>query len=302
MNVNPVRILDAEAPLRLGRIGVWAPQLRSRDHTKIRDVAAGLEDLGFGALWAPGGWAGDLLSDMGVALSATSRIVVASGVLNIWRHEANEVAAWLGGVRDTAPGRVLLGLGVSHPNRVAEMGKTYRPMSAMRAYLDELDAADPPVASGQRVLAALGPKMLDLARERSAGVHTYTVTTAHTAAARAALGADRLVAPEVKVVLDADRARALDTARAHLGHYLNLENYANNLRRIGYGEDDLVDGGSEGLIGDLFAIGGVDAVRQRVEGHLVAGADHVCLQVVTRELVAAPWADWRRLADSLTLS
>ena len=296
-----VRILDADSFPRLCRIGIWAPQLRSRDQAKIRDVAAGLEDLGFGAIWAPGGWAGDLLSDMGAALGATSRTVVASGVLNIWQHEAKEVAAWLGGVRDTAPGRVLLGLGVSHPNRVAQMGKTYRPMSAMRAYLDDLDTQDPPVAIGERVLAALGPKMLGLARERSAGVHTYTVTTAHTAAARAALGPDRLVAPEVKVVLDTDHARALDTARAHAGHYLNLRNYANNLVRIGYSEHDLAEGGSDRLIGDLFAIGSVEAVRQRVQEHVVAGADHVCVQVVTGERGAAPWADWQRLADGLEL-
>ena len=293
---------DPAVTPRLGRIGAWVPQLRSRDQAKIRDAAVRLEDLGFGALWAPGGWAGDLLSDMGAALSATSRTVIASGVLNIWRHEAKDVASWLGGVRDTAPGRVLLGLGVSHANRVAQMGKIYRPMSAMRAYLDELDAEDPPVAIGERVLAALGPKMLDLARARSAGVHTYTVTTAHTATARAALGPDRLVAPEVKVILDADRARALDTARAHVGHYLSLENYANNLLRIGYGERDLAEGGSERLLSDLFAIGGVDAVRQRVQEHLVAGADHVCVQIVTRELGALPWADWQRLADGLTLA
>lgn len=285
---------------RLGRVGVWTPQLRSRDQAKIREVAAGIEDLGFGALWAPGGWAGDILSDMGAALEATSRAVVASGVLNIWLHDAKDVAAWFGGVRDTSPGRVLLGLGVSHPNRVEDMGKTYRPMSAMRAYLDELDAADPPVDAGERVLAALGPRMLDLARDRSAGVHTYTVTAAHTCAARAALGPDRLVAPEVKVVLDVDRARALDTARAHVGHYLGLPNYANNLLRIGYTEHDLAEGGSERLIGDLFAIGDVDVVGRRVEEHLAAGADHVCLQVVTHER-GVPWAEWRRLAAGLEL-
>ncbi|TPG32572.1 TIGR03620 family F420-dependent LLM class oxidoreductase [Mycolicibacterium hodleri] len=282
----------------LGAVGVWASQLRSRDQGKIRDVAAGLDDMGFGALWAPGGWAGDLLSDMSIAVDASAHAVVASGVLNIWMTEANRTADWLNEVRQSKPGRILVGLGVSHPQRVAAIGQHYRPMAAMGAYLDELDGAASPIGPGERVLAALGPKMLELARKRTAGAHTYMVDPVHTAAAREALGPGKLLAPEVKVILDNDRDRAFETARGHIAHYLALKNYTQNLLRSGYLESDLSDGGSDRLIDGLFAIGDIESVRRRVLQHRDAGADHVCVQVVTPDR-SVPWTQWRQLADAL---
>jgi probable F420-dependent oxidoreductase len=247
----------------------------------------------------PGGWTATLLSDMDAALDATSRVVVACGVLNIWLHEAKEAAAWMDRTRGRAPGRVLLGLGVSHEDRVIGLGRRYTPMAAMRGYLDALDGADPPVAVGERVLGALGPRMLELARNRAAGVHTYMVDPAHTARARALLGPDRLIVPEVKVVLDADRTRALETARAHIDHYLKLPNYTANLLRLGYLETDFADGGSERLVDGLFAVGDVGDVRRRVSDHHAAGAQQVCVQVVSGERAAPPWAAWRELAAGL---
>jgi probable F420-dependent oxidoreductase len=285
-----------------GTTGIWAAQLRSRDRGKIRDVAAGLEDLGFGAIWAPGAAGGALFDDVGAALAATSRIVVASGVLNISMHPAGQTAAWLDAVRSTAPDRMLLGVGVSHPHRAAEMGQKYRPMAAMHEYLDELDAANAPVTQGERVLGALGPRMLELARDRSVGAHTYLVNPAHTAYVRRVLGPDRLIAPEVKVVLDVDRDRAFETARGHIAHYLEIPNYTRNLLRSGYGEEDLLDGGSARLIDGLFAIGDVDAARRRVDEHRAAGADHACIQVVTPRRGTVPWDEWRRLAEAFAES
>lgn len=289
---------ESSSTPELGAIGVWASQLRSRDRRKIRDVATGLDEMGFGTLWAPGGWAGDLLGDMSAALDASSHAVVASGVLNIWTTEAKQTAAWLDRVRQDMPGRALIGLGVSHPQRVAAIGQTYRPMAAIRAYLDDLDGAASPIAPAERVLAALGPNMLELARERSAGAHTYMVDPAHTAAAREALGPGKLLAPEVKVILDDDRERAFQTARSHIAHYLELKNYTRNLLRSGYREDDLTDGGSGRLIDGLFAIGDVEAVRRRVLQHRDAGADHVCVQVISTDR-EVPWTQWRQLAEAL---
>ena len=282
-----------------GTTGIWAAQLRSRDQGKIRDVAAGVEDLGFSAAWAPGAAGGALFDDVGIALAATSHLVVATGVLNVSMHQAKETAAWVNTVRSTAPNRLLLGLGASHPHRVTAMGQKYQPMAAMHGYLDELESANPPVLQGDRVLGALGPRMLDLARDRAVGAHTYMVSAAHTAAARRALGPDRLLAPEVKVIIDFDRDRALETARRHIAHYLEIPNYTRNLLRSGYREQDLLDGGSTRLIKGLFAIGDVDAATRRIEEHWAAGADHVCIQVVTAERGVVPWEAWRLLAEAL---
>jgi len=276
-------------------LGVWAPQLRSRDPETIRAVSSELAQLGYGALWAPGAAGGPLTADLRTALAATSVVTVASGVLNIWMHDAVDIARWVAGARVEHGERLLLGLGVSHPRRVTDAGRAYRPMTAMRAYLDALDAAADPVLAADRVLAALGPQMLALARERSAGVHTYLTDPTHTAVARDSLGEGPLLAPEVKVILHADRAVARDIGRAHLAHYLGLDNYTRNLLRSGWTAADLSDGGSDRLIDGLFAIGDVDAVRQRVRAHRDAGADHVCMQVVTDQR-RVPWDQWRQLA------
>jgi probable F420-dependent oxidoreductase len=278
----------------LGRVGVWNVGLRSDDPGaagEIREAAAELEELGYGAIW--------LGSSPGVRhalplLEATSRIVVATGILNIWEHDAADVAAQRSRVAAAHPGRFLLGLGASH----AAIAKGYhKPYSAMVDYLDRLDAAGSRPAD--RVLAALGPRMLALSRDRAAGAHPYLVTPEHTATAREILGPDPLLAPEVKVALDADPDRARAAARRHLAIYLRLPNYTNNLLRLGFTEDDLRDGGSDRLIDAAVAWGGTESVRERVTAHQAAGADHIVLQVVTGP--ALPRAQWREIAAGLGL-
>jgi probable F420-dependent oxidoreductase len=282
---------------RIGTIGVWAAQLRSRDRGRVREIAAAIEDIGYDAAWVPGGAGGDLLGDVDAALDATRRITVATGILNIWAHDAAEVAAWHAGVRERHPGRMLLGLGASHGSLVDGYRK---PLSAMRGYLDALDAAPDPVPAEQRVLAALGPKMLELAATRSGGAHPYLVTAEHTRVARAALGPGPLLAPELKVVLDTDPARAREIARAHLASYLELPNYTRNLLRTGFTEADLADGGSDRFVDGVVAHGDTAAVVRRAREHLDAGADHVCVQVLTAQRREVPIDAWRDLAPALS--
>jgi probable F420-dependent oxidoreductase len=287
--------------MRLGTIGVWAAQLRSRDRSKIKNIAATLEQLGYGTAWIPGGAGGDLFGDVDAALEATSEIVVATGILNIWMHGAAETAAWHADSRERHPGRTLLGLGASHARLVeSATDQLYRkPLSALRGYLDELDAAPSPVPADQRILAALGPKMLELAAERSLGAHPYLIDPEHTRIARETLGPDAVLAPELKVVLDTDPERARAVARGHLASYLELPNYTRNLLRTGYEEADLDGGGSNRLIDGVVAWGDADAVVRRAQDHIDAGADHVCVQVLTAERRDVPLAAWRELAPAL---
>ena len=202
----------------LGRVGIWSGQLRRATPTDIRDSAAELDELGFGAIWIPGGHGGDVFGDAGRLLDATTRATVATGILNVWMHTPEETTTGHAALTGRHPGRFLLGLGVSHEPAVTNSGQIYeRPLTKMRDYLDALDAASPAVLPGERMLAALGPRMLELARDRTAGAHPYLVTPDHTAAARAVLGTGPLLATEVMVVLDADAERARAVARQHLG-------------------------------------------------------------------------------------
>ncbi|MEU5610325.1 LLM class F420-dependent oxidoreductase [Streptomyces sparsogenes] len=283
----------------LGRTGIWTAALRATDparHGVIRDAAAELEQLGFPALWLGGSPSPDQAA---VLLDATSRITVATGILSIWAHDAAEVAERHAALEAAHGGRFLLGLGVSH----SHMAKDYaRPYTAMREYLDALDAAPTPVPASRRVLAALGPKMLKLSRDRAAGAHPYLVTAEFTAEAREILGPVPLLAPELKVVLepDVDRARAI--ARDYLAVYLPMANYTNNLLRLGFTEDDFRDGGSDRLVDSVFALGDAEAVRRRVDEFLAAGADHLAVQVVTTDTMNnIPLAEWRTLAEALPL-
>jgi probable F420-dependent oxidoreductase len=278
----------------LGRIGVWNSGLRDDDPRaagEIREAAAELEDLGYGAIWlgsSPG------VRHAAPLLAETSRIVVATGILNIWSYDPAEVAAQQAALAEEHPDRFLLGLGASHAGLVKDYRKPY---SAMVEFLDGLDAAGSRPAD--RVLAALGPRMLALSRDRSAGAHPYLITPEHTARAREILGAGPLLAPELKVVLETDPARARAAARGHLSIYLGLPNYTGNLERLGFGEKDFTDGGSDRLIDATFAWGDVDVVRERVEAHREAGADHVVLQVITADNASLPRRQWRELAAGL---
>ena len=290
--------------MELSGVGVWSGALRYGDAAARGDAAAELESLGYTALWLPGGAGGDVFGDCRVVLDATERIPVATGILNLWMHDAAAVATGHAGLTAAHPGRFLLGIGISHSMLVdsQEPGTYARPLATTREYLDALDAASPPVPIGERALAALGPKMLELARDRTAGAHPYLATAEHTRSAREVLGDGPLLMPEQPVILETDPEKARATGRAHFEIYLQLVNYTNNLKRLGFTDDDFSDGGSDRLIDGVIAWGDEAAIARRVQDHFDAGADHVCIQVATgvRGVTAFPLEQWRALAPALS--
>jgi probable F420-dependent oxidoreductase len=285
--------------MQLGRIGIWSGQFWG-ERAEVVDAATELEELGYGTLWFPNrATAFELARHL---LDATRRAVIATGIVSIWTHAAAEAAEAHHALAEAHPNRFMLGLGVSHPHLVdrEEPGRYSRPLAKMRQYLDELDAAPTPVPTSERVLAALGPRMLTLARDRSAGAHPYLVTAAHTRRAREALGTERLLAVEQAVVLEPEPARARAIAREHLSRYLTAPNYVNNWFRLGFTPDDVSDGGSDRLVDALVAWGGLDVILERIAQHHQAGADHVCIQVITATPQALPRDEWRTLAAVLS--
>jgi probable F420-dependent oxidoreductase len=288
------------ARTQLGRIGIWSRELRFHaDRAQAADAALELDELGYGALFIPD-VGGDVLGAVEELLDATPRIPLATGILNIWMHDAAEVAAGVAAIERRHAGRFLLGLGASHAAVVdAEGPARYgRPFSVMRAYLDALDAQPQPVPQSRRVLAALGPRMLELSRECSDGAHPYLVPPEHTLFAREILGPERLLAPELSVLLEPDPERALEGARAFVAGYLRLPNYTRNLRRLGFSDADLDAAGSDRLVRALVAFGDEQAIADRVAAHHDAGADHVAIHVIGAG-ETLPREDWRRLAEAL---
>ncbi|MFI6933354.1 LLM class F420-dependent oxidoreductase [Streptomyces sp. NPDC050287] len=279
----------------VGRYGIWWGGMRSKDPARrgaAAEAAAELEQLGYGAIWLGGNTSA---ADAAPLIAATSRIVVGTSIQSIWEHEPADTAAAFNDLEAAHPGRFVLGLGVSHAKTTDQYR---RPYSALVAHLDALDAAGVP--ADRRLLAALGPKTVELARDRAAGSIPYLVTPEHTAYSREILGETPLLAPELMVVLETDPARARSLARGALAIYLGLPNYTNNFLRHGFTEDDLTDGGSDRLIDALFAWGEESAIRTRIDAFLDAGADHVALQVVDGEPRGIlPRAAWSRLADLL---
>jgi probable F420-dependent oxidoreductase len=296
----------ATAKDQLGRIGAWFGALPRAPFADGRDAARRLEAAGYRALWiSDGPGVKDPLSHAALLLSATERIALASGIANIWAREAPAMRNAALTLAEAHPGRFTLGLGVSHAPLVQALGRTYdKPLTAMRAYLDGLDAvpwAGPePAAPVPVVLAALRPKMLELARDRTAGAHPYLTPVEHTARARATLGDGPLLAPELSVVLETDPARARERGRRFIKYYFELPNYANNFRDLGYGDEDFADGGSDRLIDAVVAWGDEAAIARRVQEHLDAGADHVCVQPIGVASVADGVAELERLAPVLT--
>ena len=284
----------------LSGTGVWSSALRYGDPSANTDAAAELEELGYSALWVPD-IGGDLFGAVENLLQATSTTTVATGILNLWMHEAAETAEVHSRFVAEHGDRFLVGIGVSHAPLIdmSEAGKYRKPLSRMREYLDGLDEAPVPLPAETRILAALGPKMLELARDRTGGVHPYLVTPDHTAVARDAVGSDRLVAPEQAVVLDKNPDRARTIARSHLAGYLGLPNYANNWKRFGFTDDDIANGGSDRLVDALVVWGDEEAILARIAEHRAAGADHVCLQVLTDSPTELPLALWRGLAAAV---
>ncbi|MYS24725.1 MULTISPECIES: TIGR03620 family F420-dependent LLM class oxidoreductase, partial [unclassified Streptomyces] len=262
--------MTRETYKRFGRVGIWSQALSSDDPAvqgEHREAAAELEELGYGTVWLGGS---PLLDQARPVLEATGRMTVATGILSVWRHDAATVAQGVANFQMDYGDRFVLGLGASHESSTPGYA---RPFSKMVSYLEELDAAPVPVPVHQRVLAALGPKMLKLSAERAAGAHPYLVTVEHVAQAREELGPDALLAPELGVVLDYEPERGLRTARAALAYYLKLPNYTNNWLRRGFTRHDLSGGGSDRLVEALYAVGDVDAIRARVDAFHAAGAD-----------------------------
>ncbi|MBB6552614.1 LLM class F420-dependent oxidoreductase [Nonomuraea rubra] len=271
---------------RLGRVGVWNATLSREPASVEREAAAEIESLGFKALWVgetPNGK--ESLAHAAILLGATSSLTVATGIASIWARDPIAAANGASALAEAYEGRFLLGLGVSHAPAVAARGHDYRkPVSAMRHYLDAMDAteyAGPLPEPAPRVLAALRPRMLELAAQRASGAHPYFVPPEHTAQARAVLGPEPLLAPEQTVLLETDPDRARRLARQFTTRYLALPNYANNLRELGWKDEDLTEGGSDALVDALVAWGDPETIIQRVRAHLDAGADHVCIQPLT---------------------
>jgi len=273
----------------VGRYGVWAG---NRVHP-TPELAARLEGLGFGALWL-GSAAADL-ELVEAMIAATERITIATGIVNIWTGDPHELADAYHRVEEAHPGRVLLGIGAGHPESAGDGAR--RPLGAVADYLDVLD--DALVPRERRVLAALGPRMLELARERAAGAHPYLVTPSFDAGARGILGPDRLLATEQRVVLRADAAAARELGRPSVDRpYLGLANYLASLRRLGFGDEDLESPGSDRLIDELVVSGDDAAIAGRLDEHLRAGADHVALQLVSADGDDIP-AAYARLARAV---
>jgi probable F420-dependent oxidoreductase len=287
----------------IGRVGVWS-SASLWGGGDAEEAAAELDELGFGALWF-GGLGADL-GLVGRVLGATRRIVVATGVVDIWRSDPDAVAAFAHEMATAHPGRFLLGVGTGHARAAEAVGRRYeRPLVELGRYLDRLDAAPDPVPVGRRIVAALGPRALELAAERSAGAHPYLVTPDHTAIARGAVGPGKVVATEQMVVLEPDPGVARGVARHNLRRFLGLDNYRRSLLRLGFPPADLDGDGSDRLVDALFAWGGPEAAVARVAEHHAAGADHVCVQPYTADQQlgdgppALPRAAWRTLADAL---
>ena len=260
----------------LGRFGVWT------GGPVTPEQAAQIEGLGYGAVWVGGSPAAGLEFAEPI-LAATERLQLATGIVNIWTAPADEVAASYHRIEKAYPGRFLLGIGVGHPEHTQEYVKPYE---ALTSYLDALDAASVPTS--RRVIAALGPRVLTLARDRSAGAHPYLTTPEHTARARELVGNSVFLAPEHKAVLTRDAAQAREIGRKTVDFYLDLSNYVNNWRRLGFTAEDVARPGSDSLIDALVAHGTPEMIAARLTKHLDAGADHVAIQVLGRRADLLP--------------
>jgi probable F420-dependent oxidoreductase len=295
----------AQTLIPLGRIGIWTRQFEDHPAAKAQEAAAELESLGYGAIWFGEAIGREALTHAGLLLAGTRRIAIATGIANIYARDPVTMAAGHNTLSEAYAGRFVLGLGVSHVPLVEQLrGHRYeKPVATMRAYLDSMDHAQyrsvPPPQKPVRMLAALGPKMLELAAVRTDGAHPYNTSPEHTAQARAILGPTPSLCPEQAVVLETNAAKARQIARAFLGIYLGLPNYTNNFLRLGFADADFQDGGSDRLIDAIVAWGDLDAIRKRVEAHHAAGADHVCIQVLTADPRALPLPEWWELASAL---
>jgi len=284
--------------MQLGRIGVWY-FTESLSAAQAAEAAQRIESLGYGAFWIPEAIGRHPFAHAAWLLAKTERLIVATGIANIYARDAAATAAAQKTLAEQSGGRFLLGLGVSHrPMVEAVRGHVYQsPVATMRAYLDRMEkapyAAVRPAETPPTVLAALGPQMLKLAATRTRGAHPYFTTPEHTAMARQVMGPDAWLCVEQKVLLETDATKARQLARLTAGIYLGLENYRNNWKRLGFGDSDFENGGSDRFIDATFAWGDVPALEKRVRAHLDAGASHVCIQPINPS--GQPLPDWRVL-------
>ncbi len=287
--------------MELGRVGIFSLAfLFHPDKGEVAEAAAELEDLGFGALLCPGWLGGDeIFPSYDRLLRATRSASVVGAVVNVWRHTVDEAAAEFASLERAHPGRFQLGLGTSHAPAL-EPGEYKPPLATMTAYLDGLDAAAEQVPRERRLLAALGPRMLEIAAERAAGSLPYFVPVEHTRLVRERLGPDAIVAVEQSVLLESDPSVAREIARNTRMSSLDMPNYKKNLLRLGFSEDDVRDRGSDRLVDALIAWGDEDDIAKRVAEHHAAGADHVALQIINTA-DGLPREDWRRLAPPNTV-
>ncbi|MFC0598674.1 TIGR03620 family F420-dependent LLM class oxidoreductase [Streptomyces palmae] len=294
----------------LGRVGIWTFAYEGQPAGRVRESAAEIEELGYGALWYGEGFGRDTVGQAWLLLSATRRVAVASGIANIAFREPIATAAATRTLGEAFPGRYVLGLGGHRVDDTVHEVDGYpvptrgRAVTTMRSYLAAMDASPShgpvPDPAPRRVLAALGPKMLKLAAERTWGAHTYFVPVEHTERARLIMGPDAFLGVEQAVVLDHDLDRAREVATAHVAAYLAAAPHQEaNVRRLGFGDEDIVGGPSRRLVDAIVAYGDTEAIRRRVGQHLQAGAGHVCLQVLTADPARLPQREWRELAAAL---
>lgn len=296
----------ARPAVDIGKYGIWYGMVDTLPTPEARRAAQVVEELGFGALWVAEAVGRDPFVSATVLLAATEKLAIATGIANIYARDPMTMAAGQKTIAEAFPGRFLLGIGVSHGHLVAGVRKHdySKPYSYMVEYLDRMDkalfmAVGPDEDPG-RLLAALGPKMLELSATRANGSHPYFTTPEHTRIARETMGPDALLAPEQMVVLSTDPVEARRIARAGMKIYMGLPNYFNNLVRLGFDESDRADGGSDRLVDAIVAWGTPEQVAARVQEHHDAGADHVCIQVL-QDGTAMPEAQWRALAEVLPL-
>ena len=288
----------------IGRVGIWQGVLDAHPASKVREIVAELDEAGWPTLWIPETVSRDPFVAAAMMLESTTNMKLATGIASIWARDAMTTNSATMTLNEAYNGRFLLGLGVSH-HTITEWVRKHeysKPLTKMREYLEQMNAtkyrglapAEPP----NRVIAALGPKMLALSAELADGAHPYFVPVDHTVIAREAIGPDKMLAVEQMVVLETDPSKARDIARQHMKIYLGLPNYANNLIRMGYSETDVAEG-ADNVVDAIVAWGDLDTVLARVQAHHDAGADHVCIQVLVEEPGAVPTAEWGLLGEAL---
>ncbi len=292
------------AMIEIGRVGIWQGLLDGHPAGKVREVIAELDEAGWPTMWIPETVSRDPFVSAAVMLEASTNMKVATGIASIWARDAMTTSNATLTLNEAYDDRFVLGLGVSH-HTLTEWVRKHdysKPLTTMREYLERMDASmykgPAPAQKPTRLLAALGPKMLALSAELADGAHPYFVPVEHTAIAREAVGPDKMVAVEQMIVLETDPDTARSIARKHMKVYLGLPNYANNLVRLGFSEEDVSEA-ADNVVDAIVAWGTVDDAVARVQAHHDAGADHVCVQVLQEDAGSIPMDAWRTLGEAL---